>query len=73
MEYSAMDREITDITDEENMLNQYINKIGFRNLLKVREIKPFPFQAGPSPIQCNSRPVMSRKGLGRLDKDLKTN
>ena len=28
---------------------------------------------GASPIQCNSRPVMTRKGLGRLDKDLKTN
>ncbi|KAF3553979.1 hypothetical protein F2Q69_00014586 [Brassica cretica] len=29
--------------------------------------------AGPSPIQYNSRPVMTRKGLGRLDEDLKTN
>ena len=29
--------------------------------------------AGPSPIQCNSRPVMTPKGLERLDKDLKTN
>ncbi|KAF3490074.1 hypothetical protein F2Q69_00054281 [Brassica cretica] len=29
--------------------------------------------AGASLIQCNSRPVMTRKGLGRLDKDLKTN
>ncbi|KAF3565815.1 hypothetical protein DY000_02017539 [Brassica cretica] len=29
--------------------------------------------AGASPIQRNSRPVMTRKGLGRLDKDLKTN
>ncbi|KAF3567019.1 hypothetical protein DY000_02017574 [Brassica cretica] len=28
---------------------------------------------GLSLIQCNSRPVMTRKGLGRLDKDLKTN
>ncbi|KAF3501216.1 hypothetical protein F2Q69_00044826 [Brassica cretica] len=25
------------------------------------------------PIQCNSRPVMTRKGLGRLDNNLKTN
>ena len=29
--------------------------------------------AGPSSIQCHSRPVMTRKGLGTLDKDLKTN
>ncbi|KAF3520481.1 hypothetical protein DY000_02059324 [Brassica cretica] len=29
--------------------------------------------AGPSPIQCNFRPVMTRKGLRRLDKGLKTN
>ncbi|KAF3535092.1 hypothetical protein F2Q69_00021010 [Brassica cretica] len=29
--------------------------------------------AGLSPIQCNSRPVMTRIGLGRLDNDLKTN
>ena len=29
--------------------------------------------AGPSLIQCNSRPVITRKWLERLDKDLKTN
>ncbi|KAF3520064.1 hypothetical protein DY000_02060993 [Brassica cretica] len=28
---------------------------------------------GLSLIQCNSRPVMTQKVLGRLDKDLKTN
>ncbi|KAF2563285.1 hypothetical protein F2Q70_00018672 [Brassica cretica] len=28
---------------------------------------------GLSPIQCNSRPIMTQKGLGRLDNDLKTN
>ena len=31
----------------------------------------FPL-AGPFPIQCNSRPVMTRRGLKRLDKTLKT-
>ena len=40
-DYSIMNREITETIDEENILNQYINKIGFRNLLKVREMKPF--------------------------------
>ncbi|KAF3562962.1 hypothetical protein DY000_02012859 [Brassica cretica] len=29
--------------------------------------------AGASPNQCNSRHVITRKRLGRLDKDLKTN
>ncbi|KAF2539805.1 hypothetical protein F2Q68_00020397 [Brassica cretica] len=83
-----MNREITETIDEENMLNQYVNKIGFRNLLKAlrllcstvlrenHQIALFSASfvpAGPSPIQCNSRPVMTRKGLGKLDKDLKTN
>ncbi|KAF2545818.1 hypothetical protein F2Q70_00020149 [Brassica cretica] len=29
-----MNREITETIDEENILNQYINKIEFKNLLK---------------------------------------
>ena len=43
VDYSAINREITETIDEENMLNQLINKIGFMNLLQAREMKPSPF------------------------------
>ena len=56
-----------------NMHVRLLRTIVLRGKLQIALFFSFFPPTGLSPIQCNSIPVMTRKELGRLDKDLKTN
>ncbi|KAF3559266.1 hypothetical protein F2Q69_00016471 [Brassica cretica] len=55
------------------LLSGTVTQTVLRENLQIAFCSVLFVPAGLSPVQCNSRPVMTQKGLGRLDKDLKTN
>ncbi|KAF2539091.1 hypothetical protein F2Q70_00003898 [Brassica cretica] len=66
---SALSRTVTRVAPLSGTVTQTVP----RENLQIAFCSVLFVPVGLSPIQCNSRPVMTRKGLGRLDNDLKTN
>ncbi|KAF3549354.1 hypothetical protein DY000_02009342 [Brassica cretica] len=66
---SALSRTVTRVAPLSGTVTQTVP----RENLQIALCSVFFVPAGLSPIQCNSRPVMTQKRLGRLDNDLKTN